>query len=91
MTIKHSRTRAVTSVCHTTDRPEDTYLMQVIDIVCEACEGHVTYQMTGHHIPVILRILQQVMTQYPDLCRETIMEVPTDVNLVIPPRGGRPS
>lgn len=89
--MKKSRTRAVTQICHPTEDPKDQYLMQQFAISCEDCGGTVHYTIIGHHIPLLLKHLHKVMDLYPDLCKETIMEVPSsDATLVIPDQG-RPS
>lgn len=89
--LHKSRTRAVTQVCHPTDDPKDQYLIQHFSITCEDCGGTIEYHLIGHHIPVILRHLQKVMELYPDLCKETVMEVPASPSPIIIPNQGRPS
>lgn len=90
MALKHSRTRAITSVCHPTDRPEDRYLVQVIQIDCEACEGTTQIQVIGHHIPAVLQALQKAQEQYPELCKAITTEIPQGITTVIlPPPGGK--
>jgi hypothetical protein len=86
---RHSRTKAVTSICHPTSDPKDKYLVQVILIECEVCEGTAQIQIVGHHIPAVVRALQKALELYPDLCKETTTEVPHGVTVVIPPPGGR--
>jgi len=89
--LKKSRTRAVTQVCHPTDRTEDQYLVQAFEITCEDCGGTITYHIMGHHIPMILRHLQKVTELYPQLCKETVMEVPQGGPPLVIPSQGRPS
>lgn len=92
-TTKHmakSRTRAVTQVCHPTDKPEDQYLLQHFSITCEDCGGTIDYQIIGHHIPMLIRHLQKVVELYPELCRETVMELPKGSPIIVPNQG-RPS
>lgn len=93
-TTKHmakSRTRAVTQVCHPTDNQADQYLIQHFQITCEDCGGTIDYHIIGHHIPMLIRHLQKVVELYPDLCKETVLELPKERPPIIIPNQGRPS
>lgn len=86
---KHSRLRSVVMRCVDQDKPEQEYLVCRIQIECEVCGVPLGYDIIGHHIPAVLRALEKARDMYPDLCKETTVEVPSGTNLVIPPGGGR--
>lgn len=86
---KHSRLRSVAMRCVEPDNPDQEYLVARIQIECEACGIPLDYQIMGHHIPGIIKALEAIRQMYPDLCKETVTEVPKGTNLIIPPGGGR--
>lgn len=86
---KQSRLRSVVMRCQDPDTPSQEYLVSRIQIECQACGGVLDYNIIGHHIPGVIRALQKAMEMHPDLCKETVTEVPSGAILIIPP-GGRP-
>lgn len=86
---KHSRLRSVVMRCQDPSQPDQEYLVTRIQIECEACGGVLDYNVIGHHIPGVIKALQKALEMYPDLCKETVTEVPQGATLVVPPGGGR--
>jgi hypothetical protein len=74
--------------CVDPEHPTDEYLLARIRIECEQCGIPFEYQIMGHHIPAVLRALQKALEMYPQLCKETVTEVPEGTTLVLPPEGG---
>ena len=85
--IKHSKIKAMAAVCAPIEKPEERYLMQTLEIACEDCGGVQYIQIIGHHIPAVIKILQKALEQYPDLCQETTVELPSTGRIIIPHGG----
>lgn len=86
---KQSRLRSVLMRCvEDPSKPGEEYLVARVQIDCQACGGMIEYNVMGHHIPAFIKALQKAVDTYPDLCKETVTEMPPGTNLIVPP-GGR--
>lgn len=48
-------------------------LLGVINIDCPVC-GKVQYQIAGHHLPTVLKLLAQWADEFPELTRDVIVK-----------------